>query len=715
MTLTHAGSELSTTDDPNAALPAVVDNLIRLGWQLDVQHVPEDTWTQTLRVLYQASQLNGYGLVAVAGGQGSGKTTLVSNLYPDVDEWLEPNPGRGEKNPVIIVETAEATEAGEPRGVVVRRDRKTDAIVSDPYHSDAIGAWREVVRGDRLDVLMVRLEVPFSFFQRDRTGFILLPGFERLDGSHWQTLMRVVLATSPAAIVVTDAERLADGMQQRIVQDLRAGSGPDRPPADVVIALSRCDGKDTQTVGALVDQAAEVYEVRPELIIPVGPDQDDPVDWKDRLWQVVESMVPSANLARRNEADLLRKVVRDDLAEVITRARRACDKTALDTGTQMRLIEEVMQAYDQQVEVLIEQLDTVLERFFGENGRLGAAGRRLSTALGEDGRSEYLRRAGDFWRVDPKGRDRRLLEQVSEAWQPAAAMREQAQALDQVADTMLDLHPIPPMVAAGSLAALDRLAQASRAEQDSVIAAVRMLPAMALRARAFTVGYADASGRINLPSEGDLATAFAAFQTDRQIFLGATALFLGADVKDGKLDSPEAVASAIHKLFTTFGEKAAARAAAKAAAGAAAEAAAVAAAAGAGAGAAAGVAAGEAAAGGAGAAAAGAAVVVPVLMVAVAAGATGAAIMRAANRAMKERGRLGDDVLREYRTATVTNALDSVAELLRLTREVLLRRLQYSLRVDDVPIRRLRMLQTIVETERAREQVLRSLVGRYVA
>src|SRR5262249_42824274 len=70
-----------------------------------------------LRSTYLAELLSEHYLVAVAGAQGAGKTTLVREIYGLDRTWLRDNPGRGERVPVMIVEREAATgAAGGARG-----------------------------------------------------------------------------------------------------------------------------------------------------------------------------------------------------------------------------------------------------------------------------------------------------------------------------------------------------------------------------------------------------------------------------------------------------------------------------------------------------------------------------------------------------------------------------------------------------------------------
>src|SRR4051794_35413210 len=85
--MSQTGSEIDREDVSGevtataaAMLPVLVRDLSRLGGQLDVHNVDEDSWTGTLRTLHTLDALQKCRLIAVAGAQGAGKTTLVRGL-----------------------------------------------------------------------------------------------------------------------------------------------------------------------------------------------------------------------------------------------------------------------------------------------------------------------------------------------------------------------------------------------------------------------------------------------------------------------------------------------------------------------------------------------------------------------------------------------------------------------------------------------------------
>src|SRR5262250_2827762 len=86
---------------------ALSEALLKLGVQMEINEISDDTWGPAVRALRLVHALNERRLIAVAGVQGAGKTHLMRNLYPEAAEWLQGNLVRGETNPVVIQERAD--------------------------------------------------------------------------------------------------------------------------------------------------------------------------------------------------------------------------------------------------------------------------------------------------------------------------------------------------------------------------------------------------------------------------------------------------------------------------------------------------------------------------------------------------------------------------------------------------------------------------------
>jgi hypothetical protein len=736
-------------------LRALSDGLLRLGVQLDINDIPADRWGPVVRTLQLLDGLSRRNLIAVCGEQGAGKTHLLTNLYPAAAGWLEGNIGRGEKSAVAVQERSDCTE---PRGIVVRRrrwdphGRKTDNQPGEgltyevTYAFDQREQWRAEAMGVSSDVLLVVLEVPpgflgAGFLDIGRRGFALLPGFERVRDTEWQHLMRLVLATSPAALVVVDGAGLANATQAEILEHLRHAGGQ---AIEFVVAVSRCEElRSPDLLAHRIHRAMEVYGAPESDVIPVGRTRSDPANWPDLLRAALGRIRVTSAQSHQLEAALLHQVIRDDVQDVVNVARTALDSSALrnDTATE---IDEYMSVFDRACAKLRTDLRAQVHQAFGDYYQ--AARDRLEQSLEGSGWKFNKQWALDHLHANPGETVARLGTVVEQAWDPAQAQRVQRTVIDRVADVMWRAYG-PEFMASlttsgqgqAALALLGGYSPAA-ALRDSpddrsrlrITPALRVLPGAALQARALALRLAAPDGQIPAAPDdrklNDIVRDVAGVQ--RQLLTALSVVVGDADPAEGPGVVPEGpsemlanltqIASdarqfgpVVRKLLpsktaATVGAAAAAKSATAAIAGT--EMSTAAAAVGATA-----AAAGETAGAGAAVAGATAGTALTVALAAAGVAAVGATVLYAGNRVVRERDRLSGAWLIDWRTATEASILTNAEELLRITRDIVERRLCSALGADEDLDRRFRLRQAIEDVRRDRALMLEVLGDDHLA
>ncbi|MEV5433422.1 hypothetical protein [Streptomyces sp. NPDC052701] len=675
--------------------------LMRLGVELDIRGVDDSRWLNVVRQLYVLSSLGRHHFISIAGEQGAGKTLLARNLYPDAGAWLEDNSGRGEKYPVAIVEVAGLEE---PRGVVFFRRSGTDAersgelTLKRTYSTGHREEWRRHVQGDDARVLLTQLEVPMGFLNLEGTGFVLLPGLERGAAQpQWQELMKIVLATSPAALLVVDERRLANAGQPELLRHLRqAGEEP-----RLVVAVTRCESSSSEVVAERTARAVEVFGVAEADVVPVGKDGSSPEGWTNALRARIDAKRGSDRANRRLETDLLRSLIRHDLAGVLRSARAARDRKALDSSI-AETIQEQLDQFDEASDGLRRTLAYKVTEYY--NAHMSRAGAELTRLVRESGGwRELLLRTEENVRGRRNERDARLAELVKRAWLtpsdsrqdglpgPNAAYLESIEATVE-AERQIRIPSFTTSLTDGRLNRDVALVLTGRAPGHGIDAhtgstsgtqpppsrsdapdlsgmplsqAVRALPVMTLDARAFAIGeLVQPDGSMSTTtSPEELSGRLRALADERKALLGAFGLLLGTErFAEEDIDLVANVGRLSAGLF------------------------------GGGTGLA-----------GAGAAASGA------LLTALGVGAVGVTLLNAANVAMRERERLARSLLEAHKEAAQRRVLENVDELLRLTREVLRARLQQALGADATLNRQFRLESALQAVESYRERMLEAL------
>lgn len=319
---------------PESLLEPLNLALLNLLGALTVLDSDGDTLVDLCRVVLRhtltAETLGQRHLIAVAGTQGTGKTTLVQQLYGLEDGWLRANRGQGERMPVFVVEDDVDTPQGHLTVLV------DDADSGKRWRTSSVdkGQWMHALRDDGGNVLLLELRVPRRLFPDapPRTaGLLLLPGYEQRtqQNRRWQELMRQSLVGASRVLLVTHEQDMATSSPNEALEDLRKryldGTSP-------LVAITHCDAirDEPQERDALRATAAERYEVPPEAVFCtwVGPPGDakagpaEPVDALRAALSDLGSGVGNNRISRLRE---LEQTVAGDLGELLTRAERALE------------------------------------------------------------------------------------------------------------------------------------------------------------------------------------------------------------------------------------------------------------------------------------------------------------------------------------------------------------------------------------------------------
>lgn len=265
-------------------------------------------------------------MVAIAGSQGTGKTTLVRNLYQIDREWMLTGRGQGERLPVFVMESSAAADG--PIGRVTRLAQAEDGGSRNWVTEEVTGpdAWKAALRDDDGDTLLTELLVaPRLFTGADdgRAGVLLLPGYEpesKVNGL-WQQLMRQALAGSARVLLVTHNQDLAAGADNKALDDLRAQYLKGVLP---LVAVTHCEGiaGDEQKQDELRATGAQRFGVPAGNVFctwSLGV-TEAPLA---ALGKAVSTLSATAGTSRAVHLNRLESVLRTDLGRVLDRAEGA--------------------------------------------------------------------------------------------------------------------------------------------------------------------------------------------------------------------------------------------------------------------------------------------------------------------------------------------------------------------------------------------------------
>ncbi len=287
----------------------------------------DDLMLPLMRRLLLAEVLSKEWIVAIGGSQGAGKTTLVRTIYGFTGEdaqWLQPNEGRGERLPVLVLEDADCTRVQGAVRLIAERTKGSFRMMERELTPEEF--QRAVSDPDPAYLLPV-LKVPSRFFSNPHQAWLLLPGYEKEDRKNreWQRLMRQALVSAAGCVIVTDETRMANQQQVEIVKDMLAN---ELRGAQTLVAISKTEAArgDGDRQKALRCSAQRVYGIAAaradRWVVCTG--SDDPAyvaEWRPVFARAVEELSRSGGGDRKAQLAQLEAFLSKDLTALIFRIR----------------------------------------------------------------------------------------------------------------------------------------------------------------------------------------------------------------------------------------------------------------------------------------------------------------------------------------------------------------------------------------------------------
>lgn len=402
----------------------------------------------TMRRLLLAEVLGNTSILAIGGSQGAGKTTLLRSMYGlegGAAEWLQPNEGRGERLPVLVLEDAAQTKA---QGAVRRLQK-----MNEQYHlveKDVdVPNFQKAVCDPDPEILLPVLKVPQRYFNRPNQAWLLLPGYEKQDRKNksWQELMRQALIGAAGCVIVTDETRMANQQQVEIVKDMLSNELRGAQPLIVISKTEAARGKPERlqelrvTAGEVFGLAAEQQEHR---VVCAG--SDDPAyvaEWLPLLHRAINDLAISGCSDRKAQLARLEDVLSRDLTRVLglfqTRSQLFFQKQEVGEGGQEVLL-ACLEAFDEARDGLrAEYLKNIGEML---DAQFAPAWKQLQERLIND-HEGFFNQAGAFFGKASEVQQR-IESDVARSWGcPDVVMTQYSKAIGNITQKKLGA-PISP-------------------------------------------------------------------------------------------------------------------------------------------------------------------------------------------------------------------------------------------------------------------------------
>lgn len=403
----------------------------------------------TMRRLLLAEVLGNTSILAIGGSQGAGKTTLLRSLYElegEAAEWLQPNEGRGERLPVLVLEDAAQTYA---QGAV-RQLRKVAGQYQLVEDEVDVPAFQKAVSNPDPEVLLPVLKVPQRYFNRPNQAWLLLPGYEKQDRENksWQELMRQALIAAAGCVIVTDETRMANQQQVEIVRDMLANELRGAQALVVISKTEAARGKPERlqelraTAGRVFGLAAEQLE---HWVVCAG--SDDPAyvaEWLPLLRRSIDDLAIAGCGDRKAQLSRLEDVLSRDLTRVLglihTRAQLFFQQREGGEGGPREVLQACLEAFDEAREGLRAEyhknVGDMLEAQFAP------AWQQLQERLIDDYEG-FLNRAGGFFNTASEIQQR-IEADVARSWgSPDVVMAQHTKAIGNITQKKLGAPATP--------------------------------------------------------------------------------------------------------------------------------------------------------------------------------------------------------------------------------------------------------------------------------
>lgn len=531
---------------------------------------------QALRACQMISLIYGHTVIAVAGSQGAGKTTLIRELYGLDGTWLAGNEGQGERVPVMVLEDEAVTA---PQGFLYRWTDEvgTAGMRGTPVSSAAFGNATRAWGGNTLELPVLRVPVRHAG-GRSKAGFMLLPGYEEINDRNeaWQAFMRLALVAASACVLVTDGSLLAQH-HDTILVDLKeqqlAGVEP-------VIAIAKTEKMAEERRAELRATAAARFGVPEERAICTG--SGNAADWEAPLLAALERHGGVGAETRVRQLQDLEKLGRM-VGIVVNEARRAV-RTSADLSDGGETLRDVLKELEDAIVMTRSRYENELSKALGSVAKFAGEAARADYIAAEAGWSNAGRQVAEWASLASHKSEQRAADRLRTAVQDAGGgagfARTHAELLAGLASDSLALALVRPAPAnealiehagtpsAESLATLRMLVTArppattdlDLMQAQSLRREIRQLPGIAagyLSAMQTVVAASPTpeklSGLPELLQEG--TDTIQSMNGLTKGLLKAVAAVLVVDAADGEIDS---IAGLVNGIASTIGSAGAA-------------------------------------------------------------------------------------------------------------------------------------------------------------
>ena len=278
--------------------------------------------TRALRKIVIANEVADRYIIAVAGLQGVGKTTLMKNYYNLDDSFMNIALGRGERLPVFLTEDSTVAKPVLYVYELEKKDKEhvlNKRKVSSQEFFEASKAENE----EQKTIIYLEIKIPSQCKDEIKSSFMLLPGYEPEKGEkdYWNTLVEFSANCSDIALYVVKQSTIADQDNEdfkKMISTISADKW--------IYAISASETTSDNNEGAkrTLMEIAHIKEEESDRVICTGKYASEAQNnkWKNQLDAIIDKYITHYFDREQKGSNYLRGIIREEIKPALKNIER---------------------------------------------------------------------------------------------------------------------------------------------------------------------------------------------------------------------------------------------------------------------------------------------------------------------------------------------------------------------------------------------------------
>lgn len=325
-------------------LRQAIDSLVRCSTVLADPAVDEETeilskLKSIAGRIYYSEILANRQVVAIAGLQGVGKSTLLGNYLGLSGTYFPENVGRGEKVPVLISWTKELSLS---EWVIEVQDGDLRMLQREVSEDE----FRRSVTGGGNAILM-EVGLPHEYLEAGGSSLLLLPGLEEVD-EEWTRLTEHAFVAASACVFVTNSAVMADRANEELLNKVG-----ERFSSHSIVAISGADRSSMEEINDVKERIGEILRIPKDAqetrILAVGVGEELCNRWIPALRDSLAKVGIPDRAATAHRLRDLTSLVDNELGRILRDLKRRLDSHEIDATNNRGEIANFIQVFDERV------------------------------------------------------------------------------------------------------------------------------------------------------------------------------------------------------------------------------------------------------------------------------------------------------------------------------------------------------------------------------